>query len=104
VSGPAGEAGDGGIVDAATAKLAGTEAVASAFPFNAAKPTEFPSGPARPAVGQSVEPPHPLVVGSTLTELNASQKVGSGNPQMSFNLPFAGTAILGLLSVATPMQ
>ncbi len=36
-------------------------------------------------MGQTVEPPHPLVSGSTLTEINASTKVGSGNPQVSFN-------------------
>jgi catalase len=73
------------VSDAATAKLAGTEAVASKFPFNAAKPGEFGARSRDPARGQSVEPPHPLVAGSTLTEINASQKVGSGNPQMSFN-------------------
>ena len=73
------------VTDAATAKHAGTEAVASAFPFNAAKPSEFGERARDPAVGQAVEPPHPLVSGSTLTEINASQKVGSGNPQVSFN-------------------
>ena len=40
---------------------------------------------AQPAAGQAVEPPHPMVAGSTLTETNASEKVGSGNPQVSFN-------------------
>jgi len=43
----------------------------------------------RPAVGQAAEPSSPTVTGSTLTEGNASQKVGEGNPQMSFN-PAAG--------------
>jgi catalase len=71
-----------GITDAATAKLAWAERVAAAFPFNAAKPSEFTE---QPAVGQTVEPPHPAVLGSTLTEANASLKVGSGNPQLSFN-------------------
>ena len=73
------------VTDVATAKSAGTDAVASAFPFNAAKPSEFGEAARDSAVGQTVEPPHPLVSGSTLTEINASQKVGSGNPQMSFN-------------------
>ena len=72
-------------VDAATAKVSGQEAVAAAFPFNAAKPTEFGDAAMTPATGQAVEPPHPLVSGSTLTEVNASEKVGRGNPQMSFN-------------------
>ena len=83
VSGPA--SGAEAVTDAATAKQGGTEAVASAFPFNAAKSSEFGERARDPAVGQAVEPPHPLVAGSTLTELNASQKVGSGNPQASFN-------------------
>jgi len=83
VSGPAQGASE--IADAATAKHAGTEAVASAFPFNAAKPGEFGRAARNPAAGQAVEPPHPLVSGSTLTEITASQKVGRGNPQMSFN-------------------
>ena len=65
--------------------MAGTEAVASSFPFNAAKPSEFGKASAQPAVGQTVEPPDPMVTGSTLSESNASEKAGSGNPQMGFN-------------------
>ena len=83
VSGPA--HGVSEVADAARAKHAGTEAVASAFPFNAAKPGEFGDAARNPAAGQAVDAPHPLVSGSTLTEINASVKVGSGNPQMSFN-------------------
>jgi len=83
VSGPS--SGVSAIHDAATAKLAATEDVASQFPFNAAKPSEFGEAARTPAAGQTVDPPHPLVSGSTLTETNASPKVGSGNPQMSFN-------------------
>ncbi len=83
VSGPA--QGVSAVADAATAKHAGTEAVAAQFPFNAAKPSEFGDAARDPARGQSVEPPHPLVSGSTLTETHASPKVGSGKPQASFN-------------------
>ena len=36
-------------------------------------------------MGQAVEPPHPSVSGSTLTETNASPKVGSGEPPDGFN-------------------
>jgi catalase len=36
-------------------------------------------------MGQAVEPALPLVTASTLTESNASPKVGSGNPPLSFN-------------------
>ena len=84
VSGPA-RKGTKGVVDAATAKIAGTEAVAGSFPFNQAKPTEFGEAARRPATGQSVEPPHPIVGASTLSEPNASVKVGKGNPQLSHN-------------------
>src|SRR5688572_13329839 len=83
VSGPTRKGSE--ITDAATAKIAGTEAVAGAMPFNAAKPGEFGDAAMEPPQGQSVEPPHPMVSGSTLTEINASEKVGRGNPQMSFN-------------------
>nr|ACF98209.1 putative catalase [uncultured bacterium 1114] len=73
------------IVDVATAKAAGVEATAAAFPHNAAKASEFGRAALSPATGQSVEPPHPMVGGSTLSETNASEKVGKGNPQVSFN-------------------
>jgi catalase len=82
LSGPADNIDADGITDVATAKLAGVELLAAAFPYNAAKPSEFS---AEPAVGQTVEPPHPAVTASTLTEANASVKVGAGNPQLSFN-------------------
>ncbi|MCC6471731.1 MAG: catalase [Alphaproteobacteria bacterium] len=82
--GPARPGGGANVVDAATAKLAGTQAVAAAFPHNAAKPSEF-GGAQEPATGQTAEPPHPFVSGSTLTEVNASEKAGKGNPQAGFN-------------------
>ncbi len=84
MSGPARVARDT-LSDAPTAKLAGVDSLAQAMPFNAAKPSEFGDAAAHPATGQSIDPPHPMVTGSTLTEINASEKVGSGNPQISFN-------------------
>ena len=83
LSGPTRKAGMAGVADALTAKIAGTEEIAAAIPFNAAKPSEFGDGP--PEIGQSVEPAHPMALSSTLTENNASEKVGKGNPQASFN-------------------
>ena len=83
LSGPTRKAGMAGVADALTAKIAGTEEIAAAIPFNAAKPSEFGDGP--PKIGQSVEPAHPMALSSTLTENNASEKVGKGNPQASFN-------------------
>jgi catalase len=85
VSGPAQLSTSAPQVDAATAKMLGTEAVAAAFPANAAKASEFQDAANEPATGQAVEPPHPTVTGSTLTEVNASLKVGSGNPPVGFN-------------------
>ena len=82
-SGPTAKAGPKAVTDAASAKLIGTQMLASAFPYNAAKPSEFGAG--GPAVGQTAEPPHPMVSGSTLSETNASPKAGKGNPQLSFN-------------------
>jgi catalase len=83
VSGPTHRAAPAGMIDRQTQKILGTEAVAHAIPFNKAKASEFGEGP--PATGQCVEPPDPMVSGSTLTEINASEKVGRGNPQVSFN-------------------
>jgi catalase len=85
VSGPANLSTPAAQVDAATAKLLGTEALAAAFPSNAAKASEFAEAAREPATGQAVEPPHPMVTGSTLTEVNASPKVGSGKPSAGFN-------------------
>ena len=82
-SGPTAKPGPQAATDAASAKLIGTQILASAFPYNAAKPSEFGNG--GPAVGQSAEPPHPMVGGSTLSETHASPKAGKGNPQLSFN-------------------
>ena len=84
VSDPAKPGEAGSRADAAAAKMAGTQALAAAVPFNAAKPSEF-GADARPATGQAVEPPDPLVTGSTLTESNGSDKVGSGSPRLGFN-------------------
>ena len=89
VSGPTDKGGADAATDLATAKVAATEALAAAFPFNAAKPSEFGEAAARPARGQAAEPKHPLFGGSTLSETRSSPKVGSGNPQVSFN-PTAG--------------
>jgi catalase len=84
MSGPANKSA-AAINDAATAKVAGAELLAESMPHNAAKPGEFGDAAMQPPQGQSVEPPHPMVTGSTLTEVNASEKVGKGNPQLSFN-------------------
>jgi catalase len=85
MSGPARRDTVAAAEDKATARLAGTEELAGAFPYNAAKSAEFGAAATRPPAGQSVEPRDPMVGASTLTEATASEKVGSGNPQVSFN-------------------
>jgi catalase len=85
VSGPTHKAGSETAGDLPTLKMAGTEALAAAFPFNAAKPAEFGDAADDPVAGQAVEPADPIIGASTLSETNASPKVGSGNPQVSFN-------------------
>ena len=85
VSGPTRKGAGADITDAASAKLAGAELLAASMPHNLAKPAEFGDAAMEPPAGQTVEPPHPMVTGSTLTETNASEKVGKGNPQVSFN-------------------
>jgi catalase len=83
VSGPSQTVSSDEVHDAATAKLAGTEAMAAAFKFNTAKPSEF--GGASPAIGQSQKPSDPSVTASTLSEHNESAKLGSGEPQPGVN-------------------
>ncbi|MGV3593492.1 MAG: catalase [Gammaproteobacteria bacterium] len=83
VSGPARRNADPG--DLPALKLAGTEATAAAMPYNAAKAAEHGRAANNPPQGQVVEPPHPVVGASTLTESQPSVKAGSGNPPMSFN-------------------
>jgi catalase len=62
--------------DPAAAKLEATEIVAEAFPFNAAKPSEYSEASARPQPGQSVDALDPKVGASTLSEGNSSSKTG----------------------------
>src|ERR1700722_10487801 len=84
VSSPAKRPDASAVTDAATAKLAGTEALAEKFPFNAAKPSEF-GDPPEAATGNSFAPSDPSVSGSTLSESNASPKLGSGSPTIGSN-------------------
>jgi catalase len=76
--------------DAPAAKLAATEALAAAMPFNANKAAEYGKASTAPQRGATVEVPDARATGSTLTESVASPKVGDretplgGNPG---NLP-----------------
>jgi catalase len=84
VSGPSHPPAAEAVTDLATEKFASTEAIASQFPFNAAKASEF-SDPPVPSPGQVVEPSDPRLAGSTLSEENTSPKVGAGHLSVGFN-------------------
>jgi catalase len=82
VSGPSGRARAIDTRDLASTKMSGTDLLAEQFPFNASKPSEFER---EPAVGQSAEPPEPIVGASTVSEGVSSKKVGDGVPPEGYN-------------------
>ena len=74
VSGPA-EPDASGAGDIAAEKAAGTQDVASAFPFNPNKAAEYdPEAALAPPEGASVKPADPIVGASTVSEVNGSDK------------------------------
>ena len=67
-------------------KTAGTEELAASVPHNPLKPTEFGRDNAvSPTEGFAVAPPSPMVGSSTVTETNASDKVGTGDSPEGVN-------------------
>src|SRR4029453_2549004 len=85
VSGPA-EPDASGAGDIVADKAAGTQDVASAFPFNPNKAAEYaPDTALAPPEGASIKPADPIVGASTVTEVNAADKVGSGGPNVGHN-------------------
>jgi catalase len=72
--------------DDLTAKMAATQQLAAALPFNANKALEYdPQAAIHPEPGVSIEPADPIVGSSTVQEKNASDKVGSGGPVIGEN-------------------
>src|SRR5687768_4319549 len=72
--------------DDLTAKMAATQQVVAALPFNANKALEYdPEAAIHPEPGVSIEPPDPIVGSSTVQEKNGSDKVGSGGPVIGEN-------------------
>ncbi|MET0410303.1 MAG: catalase HPII, partial [Polyangiaceae bacterium] len=71
--------------DALVEKMAGTQALAAAMPFNPNKPGEHGKAALKPQPGPTNEPSTPAVTGSTLTETVASNKVGAGRPNLGEN-------------------
>ena len=85
VSGP-GVPDSPGSGDVLAEKMAGTQNVALAFPFNPNKSAEYDQDAAlRPREGPSVKRVDPIVGASTVTELNGSDKAGSGGPHIGHN-------------------
>lgn len=73
--------------DLLTDRLEAWDALASAIPHNANKPLEYGAAAAQAETGSSVEVEDPSALGSTLTETNASTKLGSGE------LPLAASPV-----------
>jgi hypothetical protein len=85
VSGPA-EPDASGSGDPAAEKVAATQDVASAFAFNTNKAAEYdPKAAIALPEGVSVKPNDPIAGASTVSELNGSDKVGSGGPNIGRN-------------------
>jgi len=78
------------LSDALESKADATEGLALARPFNDLKPSEFdPAAHVAPLEGPAFEPDDPAATGSTLTEANASDKVGTGDPVIGTNRTIA---------------
>ena len=72
--------------DIVAEKAAGTLKVARAFPFNSNKAAEYdPDAALAPPEGASVKPADPIAGASTVSEVNGSDKVGSGGPNIGHN-------------------
>jgi catalase len=90
VSGAADTGASDSSSDLFTAKLIGTDELAASLPFNPLKQSEYePRVLEGPAVGASVVPRDPIVGASTVTERNASDKVGSGGAIVGVNKTIA---------------
>jgi catalase len=90
VSGPAVSSITSDTSDDLAAKVAGSAELAAAFPFNTNKPLEYdPDAALSPAPGPTAKPADPIVGASTVTEMNGSEKVGSGGPPIGTNKTIA---------------
>ncbi len=90
VSGPARPSVRSDARNALESKMAATGDLAAQMPFNSLKPLEFdPRAHKAPGEGPAFEPGDPLASASTVTEANASDKVGSGAPPVGNNRTIA---------------
>lgn len=67
-------------------KVIGSDELAQSMPFNATKPLEYGEAARCPFAGMTSNPPNPVVGASTISETNASEKVGEGIPPEGENL------------------
>jgi catalase len=84
-SGPARGAAAARADNPAARKSAATQDTAAALPFNENKAAEHGAASLRPPEGQHVEPSHPSVGASTLSEEVSSAKVGGGKPREGYS-------------------
>ena len=86
MGGPAERSASATAFDDLTAKMTGTEELAASLPVNLNKALEYdPVAAVSPEPGVGVMAHDPLVGSSTITESNASDKVGSGAPTVGKN-------------------
>jgi catalase len=85
VAGPAQDDGPARSDDRLLMKQRGSQALAAGFASNATKRAEYGEGAAVPPRGVSLEPQHPLVTASTITETESSAKIGVGVPPSGVN-------------------
>jgi catalase len=103
VSGPA-KPDTSGSGDVVAEKAAGTQDIASAFPFNPNKAAEYdPAAALAPPEGAFVSPEDPIAGASTVTEVNGSEKVGSGGPKIGQNPAVGPLDRLRVDSTARPL-
>jgi catalase len=103
VSGPA-KPDTSGSGDVVAEKAAGTQDIASAFPFNPNKAAEYdPAAALAPPEGAFVSPEDPIAGASTVTEVNGSEKAGSGGPKIGQNPAVGPLDRLRVDSTARPL-
>jgi catalase len=86
VSGPAHPSTSISSADDLAAKAAGAQELAAKIPFNANKSAEYdPEAATAPPAGMTAIADDPIVGASTVTEMNGSDKVGSGGPTIGNN-------------------
>lgn len=66
-------------------KEEGTEQLAASIPHNPIKEFEYGDAAREPVAGEPVSLSSPSVTGSTITEINGSDKAGSGEPPVAIN-------------------